>query len=236
MALLCNNVSHWLGASLETFVKSPIRHLGLANGNVWVSNVFCLHCVKDIQEYKSCYRADSRFAPSQWETPLLCKYLGWLVYMMTSSNGNIFHVTGPLCGEFTGHRWIPLKKASDMELDVFFDLHLNKWFSKQSWGWWFETLSCSLCRHCHVYDRPIDIWPPNFNWEANCSLLWGSLMSMNLYQWHREFHMKFEIEIPKQTEVMLLWKPFCACKWMKTCKKIDNFFYPPNSTDFKTVA
>ena len=26
------------------------------------------------------------------------------VFMMTSSNGNIFHVTGPLCGEFTGDR------------------------------------------------------------------------------------------------------------------------------------
>ena len=33
--------------------------------------------------------------------------------MMISSNGNIFHVTGLLCGEFTGHRWIPLTKASD---------------------------------------------------------------------------------------------------------------------------
>ena len=28
-------------------------------------------------------------------------------HMMTSSNGNIFRVTGHLCGEFTGHRWIP---------------------------------------------------------------------------------------------------------------------------------
>ena len=36
--------------------------------------------------------------------------------MMTSSNGNIFRVTGPLSGEFTGHRWIPLTKASDAEL------------------------------------------------------------------------------------------------------------------------
>ena len=35
--------------------------------------------------------------------------------MMTSSNGNIFCVTGPLCGEFTGDRWIPLTKASDAE-------------------------------------------------------------------------------------------------------------------------
>ena len=39
--------------------------------------------------------------------------------MMTSSNGNIFRVTGPLCGEFTGHRWIPRTKASDAELWCF---------------------------------------------------------------------------------------------------------------------
>ena len=39
--------------------------------------------------------------------------------MMTSSNGNIFRVTGPLCGEFTCHRWIPLTKANDMELWCF---------------------------------------------------------------------------------------------------------------------
>ena len=36
--------------------------------------------------------------------------------MKTSSNGNLFRVTGPLWGEFTGHRWIPLIKASDAEL------------------------------------------------------------------------------------------------------------------------
>ena len=35
---------------------------------------------------------------------------------MTSSNGNIFRVTGHSCGEFTGHQWIPSTKASDAEL------------------------------------------------------------------------------------------------------------------------
>ena len=40
-------------------------------------------------------------------------------YMMTSSNGNIFHVTSHLCGEFTGHRWIPRTKASNAELWCF---------------------------------------------------------------------------------------------------------------------
>ena len=33
--------------------------------------------------------------------------------MMTSSNGNIFSVTGPLCREFTGYQWNTLKKASE---------------------------------------------------------------------------------------------------------------------------
>ena len=46
--------------------------------------------------------------------------------MMTSSNGNIFRVTGHLCGEFTGPRWIPRTRASDAELWCFCDLRLNK--------------------------------------------------------------------------------------------------------------
>ena len=37
-------------------------------------------------------------------------------YTMTSSNGNIFRVTGHLCGEFTAHRWIPRTTASDAML------------------------------------------------------------------------------------------------------------------------
>ena len=39
--------------------------------------------------------------------------------MMTSSNGDIFRVTGHLRGEFTGPRWIPRTKASDAELWCF---------------------------------------------------------------------------------------------------------------------
>ena len=40
--------------------------------------------------------------------------------------------------------------------EVFFDLRLNKRLSKQSWGWWFETLSRPLWRHSNVkWSRPI---------------------------------------------------------------------------------
>ena len=70
--------------------------------------------------------------------------------MMTSSNWNISRVTDHLCVEFTGHRWIPRTKASDAELWCFLSYAPGKKrLSKQSWGWWFETPSHSLWRHCN---------------------------------------------------------------------------------------
>ena len=74
--------------------------------------------------------------------------------MTTSSNGNIFCVTGNLCGEFTGPRWIPRTKASDVTrcFGVFLDLHPNKRLSKQWWGWWFETPSRPLWCDCNWLD------------------------------------------------------------------------------------
>ena len=54
--------------------------------------------------------------------------------MMTSSNGNFFRVTGPLCGEFTGPSEFPTQRPVTRSFDVFFDLRLNKRLSKQPWG------------------------------------------------------------------------------------------------------
>ena len=68
-------------------------------------------------------------------------------YMMTSSNGTIFRVTGPLCGDFTGE--FPTQRPVTRSFDVFFDLRVNKRLSKHSWGWWFETPESSLWRHCN---------------------------------------------------------------------------------------
>ena len=54
---------------------------------------------------------------------------------MTPSNRNIFRVTGPLCGEFTGHRWIPLTKASDAELWCFLIFAwINAWVNHREAG------------------------------------------------------------------------------------------------------
>ena len=75
---------------------------------------------------------------------------------MTSFNGNIFRVTGHLCGKFTGHRWITRTKGSDADLNVFFDLRLNKRLSKHSWDCWFGRPSCLLWRQSNgILSRPI---------------------------------------------------------------------------------
>ena len=47
----------------------------------------------------------------------------------------------PVPGEF------PTQRPVTRSFDVFFGLRLNKRLSKQSWGWWFETLSRPLWRH-----------------------------------------------------------------------------------------
>ena len=46
-------------------------------------------------------------------------------FLMTSSNENIFCITGPLCGELTGHQWIPLMKASHKS--IFLDWLISPW-------------------------------------------------------------------------------------------------------------
>ena len=45
----------------------------------------------------------------------------------------------------------PHKSQWRRALMVFFYLRLSKRLSIQSWGWWFETLSHSLWRHCNGY-------------------------------------------------------------------------------------
>ena len=54
---------------------------------------------------------------------------------MTLSNGTIFCVTGPLCGEFTGPGEFLAQRPVTRSFDVFFDLRLNKRLSTQSWGY-----------------------------------------------------------------------------------------------------
>ena len=73
-------------------------------------------------------------------------HLHGIVSMMTSSNGSIFRVTGHLCGEFTGHQWIPLTKTSDAELWCFL------WSASWTNGWVNNREAGNLRRHRAHYD------------------------------------------------------------------------------------
>ena len=53
----------------------------------------------------------------------------------------------PVTGEF------PSQRPVTQSFDIFVDICLNKRLSKQSRGWWFETLSRSLWRHRNVFPR-----------------------------------------------------------------------------------
>ena len=74
------------------------------------------------------------------------------VFMVMSSNGNVFRVTDPLCGEFTGHRWIPLTKTSDAELWWF--LWSVPWIN----GWINNREAGELRRHRAHYDVIVMWW------------------------------------------------------------------------------
>ena len=68
---------------------------------------------------------------------------------MTSSSGNIFRVTGLLCGEFTVTREFPAQRAVTQSCDVFCDLRLKQQLSKQRRRRWLGTQWCSLWRNCN---------------------------------------------------------------------------------------
>ena len=69
----------------------------------------------------------------------------WWRHQMESFSAQLALCAGnsPATGEF------PAQRPVTRSFDVFFYLCLNKRLSKQSWGWWFETPSCSLWRHCN---------------------------------------------------------------------------------------
>ena len=99
----------------------------------------------------------------------------------------LFAGNSPLTGEISSQR--PVTRS----FDVFFDLRLNKRLSKQSWGWWFETPSRQLWRHCnenvgersplfsrsetvYMYMRPIKVNLPTHA----CLMIHGSIFTSSI--------------------------------------------------------
>ena len=74
-------------------------------------------------------------------------------------------VNSPVTGEFTAQR--PVTRS----FEVLFNQRLNKGLSTQAWGWWFETPSRPLWRHCYVkfWSQRIQIKPEKYFLQASKS-------------------------------------------------------------------
>ena len=72
-------------------------------------------------------------------------FIAWWRHQMEPFSALLALCAGnsPITGEF------PTQRPVMRSFDIFFNLRLNKRLSKQSWGWWFETPSPSLWRHCN---------------------------------------------------------------------------------------
>ena len=75
-------------------------------------------------------------------------YFSWWRHQMETFSALLAICAGnsPVPGEF------PAQRPVTRSFDVFFDLRLNKRLSKQSRGWWIETISRPLWRHCNTLD------------------------------------------------------------------------------------
>ena len=134
---------------------------------------------------------------------------------MTSSNGQNFLVTGPLCEEFTGHRWIPLPKASEAELWCF--LWSVPWIT----GWVNDREAGDLRRHRAHYD--IIVMSSNelkrllgyMAWYQDSSTVCMSrtgLLSLTSREilWN---HGQFCGNIDKETGEKQSWINWSSCQW-----------------------
>ena len=154
---------------------------------------------------------------------------------MTSSNGNIFRVTGPLCGEFTGPGEFPTQRPVTRSFDVFFDIRLNKRLSKQPWGWWFETLSWSLWYHCNVLmhwrycSLALSHWYKYLSTRSTkcCHKIWSAFdQNQRKPIWNHNtmcdnqncnHYPNCLLLLLKQVWEVTLTKPMCAITWVMDC-------------------
>ena len=128
--LSCTNPSIWLLSSSEATLQNMGKWVTLIhrklkyNQNKQITNIYILYEI----------------------------YFCITQTIMTSSNGNIFRITGPLWGEFTGHWWIPPHKGQ-WRGALMFPL-ICAWIN----GWVNNPEAGNLRHHCAHYDAIVMCW------------------------------------------------------------------------------
>ena len=116
-----------------------------------------------------------------------CCHNPWWHHQMKNFSAFLAICAGksPVTGEF------PTQRRVTWSFDIFFDLRLNKWLSKQWQGWWFEMSLRSLWRHCNewILCTLIPIMWFILSWGANILTLFSIMCSKNVnrnscHTWH----------------------------------------------------
>ena len=119
----------------------------------------------------------------------------------------------PVPGEFPAHRSVT------WSFDVFFDLRLNKRLRKQSWGWWFETLSRPLWRDCNDKSTPLSynyMRVPNIG--TGRKMTWSERAALRVYiielfypccvsMTHADWYFQICVIVKKKTSVIFFLGP-----------------------------
>ena len=174
-------IQAWINSWVNNCEVGELRRY-LAHYDVIVMNILVPRpeIPRTLRQYHGCW------CPSSLCCQTISRPQCWLCAMMMSSNGNIFHVTGLLCEEFTGHWWIPLTKASDVELWCFLCSWTNGWENNQD----TSDLRCDRAHYdvtvmqcgssCHPWEGmstncDMSVFEWTMMWNANrylCLLLW----------------------------------------------------------------
>ena len=99
---------------------------------------------------------------------------------MTSSNGNIFRITGPLCGKFTGPGEFPTQRPVTRSFDVIARRHGHafRMALHNEGDWRMETWQRARRASCHVSIRQSPSCVMPFWTHAKCLLAFISYLPM----------------------------------------------------------
>ena len=130
----------------------------------------------------------------------------------------------PVSGAF------PAQRPVTQNFGVFFDLRLNKRLSKHSRGWWFETLSRPLWRHCYEI-WGVDDFPGTAHRSISshseaqrgttrvCDLLW-KLRAVLVYCFYYRFWFHYDLYIFRNKSFWILYLESRLENMVFTCHMI----------------
>ena len=121
---LCTSSSHCAAENHFYFILGFLIHCITLYGSTvallkWQFELKCTKKINSSKRFEWFWVAYMRLVKDMVINVQVSLYGVVFSAMMTSSNGNIFRVTGHLRREFTGHWWIPRTKASDADLWCF---------------------------------------------------------------------------------------------------------------------